>query len=503
MLSFPTQTDGIHLRGLLPKARFLGARDIHVQSCTTDASQCRPGDLFVAVVDDERDGHEDAAEAVGRGARAVLAERLLPLSVPTCLVGDTRTAYGRICQALAGSPCDHLNVIGVTGSNGKTSTSHLIASIFREAREKAATITCLRPVGNRPSRGDATPAPHDLARSLHTMARDGISHAVVELSDTGLAQRRVAGMHFSSAVLTNVRRDHAEKYGSIRQFRSVTGRVFEQMKAESPVVLNADDPASHYFLDRLPNPVLTFGIRNDAELTATVLERQSWEQTFLLHAGPETYPVCTRMIGDHHVYNCLAAAAIGLLNGVDLATIVRGLERVDSLPGRLERVECGQSFSVFIDSARTPDALTAALRSVRQVTRGRVLCVMGAEGERHEALRPQLGRVLDRLAHVSVLTSDDPRSESPLEVVHQMLDGYNRPGKALVRPDRRAAIHWAFEQARPGDAVVIAGKGELDTQEIGPRVLPWSDRDIAREWLYGMAQREQTCSPRPALKIFG
>lgn len=503
MLSLENQTDGVHLRGLLPKARFLGARDIHVQSCTTDASRCRPGDLFVAVVDADRDGHEDATEAVGRGARAVLAERLLPLSVPTCLVGDSRTAYGRICHALAGSPSDRLNVIGVTGSNGKTSTSHLLSAIFREAREHAATISCLRPVGDRPQRGDATPAPQDLARSLQTMARDGVSHAIVEVSDVGLAERRVAGMHFSTTVLTNIRRDHAEKYGSIRQFRGVTGRVFEQMRPENPVVLNADDPASHYFLNRLPNPVLTFGMRNDAELTATVLERHAWEQTFLLHAGPETYPVCTRMVGDHHVYNCLAAAAAALLNGVDLPTIVRGLERVDSLPGRLERVECGQPFSVFIDSARTPDALTAALRSVRQVTRGRVLCVMGAEGERHESVRPQLGRVLDRLAHVSILTSDDPRSESPLEIVHQLLDGYNRPGKALVRPDRRAAIHWALEQARPGDAVVIAGKGELNTQEVGPRVVAWSDRDIAREWLYESARREQTSAVRPALKIFG
>ena len=319
-----------------------------------------------------------------------------------------------------------------------------------------------------------------------------------------MATRRTAGVAFDAAVITNIRRDHADEHGSVQQYRRLKSRLLEQLKPGGFAVVNADDPASQLFLQKIKQPVLTFGMRGNAEISAEVLERQAWEQTFLLQAGPEAIPVCTRMIGDHHVYNCLAAAAVAITWGIDLDTIVRGLEAVDKLPGRLERLDCGQPFHVYVDAARTPDSLAASLKAVRQVTRGRVICVAGAQGERAPELRPQLGRVLEKLAHVRVLTNDNPRDEAPLEIIHGLLDGFQDVGKALVRPDRFAAITWALEHARPGDAVVIAGKGEAKFQEIGSRRQEWDDREIAKQWLYGLpAHQFAAPSQRPQLKIFG
>lgn len=497
----------VSLRTLLPRARFVGGADITVQSCTSDPRQVRPGDLFVAVSDAEGDGHDSVFEAVERGASAVLAERLLPLSIPRCIVGDSRQAFGFVCQALAGDPSSQLRVAGITGSNGKTVTSELLGSILTVARQKSGVVSCLgADDGERTELLDDTNlAAPDAARWLSRMVGNRCSHAVLEVSSQSLAEQRLAGVAFDAAILTNVRRDHADDHGSLYNYRRLKSRLFEQLKPGGFVVLNADDPASQRFLDDLSQPVLTIGMRTPAEVTASVLERHAGEQTFLLHAGAETIPVCTRMIGDQHVYNCLAAAATALVWGIDLPTIVRGLERVESLPGRMERIECGQAFNVFVDAARTPDSLAACLRAARQVTRGRLICVYGAEGERNQERRPQLGRVVEKHANLEVITSDNPRCEEPLQIAHDILDGYHRPSRPLVRPDRQAAILWALEQARTGDTIVVAGKGGATTQEVGARRVAWDDRDIVRSWLYEHPEAGEAVS-RPVaggLKIFG
>jgi UDP-N-acetylmuramoyl-L-alanyl-D-glutamate--2,6-diaminopimelate ligase len=509
MLPLFERAEAVSLRGLFPQAKFLGGTDIEASSCVTDVAACQPGDLFVAVAETDRDGHEDVAEAVRRGAVGVLAERLVVAPIPTCLVGDTRIAHGQLCHALSGHPARELRLAGIAGTHGKTVTSHLLASILRRSELEVGVISSLSAVSPLvPSSDDATPAAPQLADSLRRMTLAGQSHAIVELSAAGLATRRVAGLGLDAAILTNIRRDPWDADNSLIRHRRVQARLFEQLNPNGFAVLNVDDAASHPLLDKLKHPVFTIGMRNEAELSARVLDRQAFEQTFLLEAGREALPVRTAMIGDHHIYNCLAAAAVALTWGIDLDTIVRGLEAVTKLPGRLERIDCGQPFNVFVDAARAPDSLTAALKTVRQVTRGRVLCVLGAQGERCPGLRPQVGRVVERLAHVRVLTSDNPRHEAPLETIHGLLDGFQRPQDALIRPDRLAAIEWALEHARPGDSVVIAGKGETKTQEIDGQRLAWDDRRIARDWLYAAARNESLPSANhtpgiPELKIFG
>jgi UDP-N-acetylmuramoyl-L-alanyl-D-glutamate--2,6-diaminopimelate ligase len=229
------------------------------------------------------------------------------------------------------------------------------------------------------------------------------------------------------------------------------------------------------------------------------VERHASEQTFLISAGDEAAPVRTRMIGDHHVANCLAATALGLALGLELETIVRGLEAVERVPGRMERLECGQPFNVFVDAAASAETLSLAIKTVRQVTRGRVLVVYGPREEVDPARQAMLGRVLERGAHVPILTNDEP-GESTLNTIHNLLDGFDRPHKARSLPSRTAAIHWALGEAKPGDAVLIAGRGDRVTSFANTKRPAYDDREVACEWLYGASKRELT---RPRFRVVG
>lgn len=480
---------GISLRQILPDARFIGVDDIRVTSCTGDSRNVQPGDLFAAMIGDDVDGHDYAQDALQRGATGIVAERLLPISLPTCMVRDTRQAYGRICQALAGNPSERMRTIGVTGTNGKTVTSLLIASVLEQNGHPIGLTNSLAYSDSIHSTAatQTTPAPPQLARWLARSEANGCSYAVVEASSVGLARHRLAGVELDAAVLTNVRQRHLDLHGSLVNYRRVKKRIFQHLRPHGFAVINADDPASKYILSKLNHPVLTVGMKTPAEISAHIVERHSSEQTFLLSAGSETVPVRTRMIGDHHVYNCLSAAAVGLVYGMDLADIAIGLERVENVPGRLERIECGQPFGVFVDRAGTPDTLAVALKTLRRLARGRVICVYGAEGEQEAHDRPALGRVVERGADIGILTSNNPRNEEPLQIAHDVLDGYERPAKAHILPDRAAAIELALSQARPGDMVLLAGKGEEDVQVIDGRILPHSDGEVARRWLYATA----------------
>lgn len=475
---------GVRLSDFLPRAQFFGG-EIRVTSCTSDWSCCQPGDLYAALTEADADGHEFVQHAIKRGATAILSERPIAVPVPVCVVDDTRIAFGRLCQALARNPSRQMCVTGVSGTSGKTVTSHLIASILRTAEFRTGlttTLGCWDSRERQPLR-HATPSPAEAAQRMARMVASGCTHAVLEVSSEALATRRIAGVELDVAVLTNVRSNHLDLHGSVLNYRTAKSRLFTHLKPDGFAVVNADDPGSKLALARLEHPAVTVGIRSSAEITARVIERSAWEQTFLLHAGNETIPVRTSAIGDHHIYNCLAAAATGLVLGIDLVTVVRGLEQLDPLPGRLERLECGQPFRVFVDTSNTPDRLAAALGAVRGATQGRVICVFGAESAGDKSQRPSLGRVVEKMAHVGVLTSSQPRPEKPLQIVHDLLDGYERPAKAHILPDRKRAILFALEQARPGDAVLIAGTKDETSPGAGDQDMLGHDKQVATSWL--------------------
>jgi UDP-N-acetylmuramoyl-L-alanyl-D-glutamate--2,6-diaminopimelate ligase len=495
---------GISLRQLFPDGRLLHGRDIRIQSCTADPRGVQPGDLFVALETRDFDGHERVGEALRRGAAAVVAERLLPIPAPLCLVDDSREAYGRICHELAGRPAHRLRTIGVTGTNGKTITSLLIAAVLRTASQTTGTTTTIAydDAAEQAVASSTTPPAAELAEWLSRMVANGCENAVLEVSSQALAEKRTAGVAFDVAVLTNVRRDHLDYHGSLQNYRRVKKRLLEQLKPQGLAVLNADDPASRKWLPHLRCPVLTFGLHTPAEVSATVVERHAGEQTFLVTAGDETAAVQTRMFGDHHVYNCLAATAVGLALGLELTTIARGLESLQQIPGRLEPIVCGQPFGVYVDYGRSPDALAVNLQALRQVTPGRVLCVYGADPERDPAERPLLGRVVERTAHWGIITNDNPRQAEPLQLAHDILDGYDRPARAHILPDRAEAIRWALGEARAGDAVLISGQGDQPVPAVGDETWCCDDREVARQWLQDVGARLDYEEPQPPILAF-
>jgi len=273
----------------------------------------------------------------------------------------------------------------------------------------------------------------------------------MEVSSHALDQSRVAGAKFDAVCVTNVAHDHLDYHASLQDYRQAKAKLFDHLAEEGFAVLNADDPGSAEYWRRLEGPALTVGIDQAAEITAVPVEQCPSEQTFLLSAGSETVPVRTRMIGRHHIYNCLTAAAVGLAYGIELTDVARGLEFVGHVPGRLERIECGQPFSVFVDYAHTPDALRTVLKTLREVTAGRLICVFGAGGGRDRQKRPGMGRAVERRADLAILTNDNPRREDPQAIFRDILGGFAiRPPHALFpTASRRFTRRWP----RPGPAI--------------------------------------------------
>jgi UDP-N-acetylmuramoyl-L-alanyl-D-glutamate--2,6-diaminopimelate ligase len=483
----PELGHAVSLRGLLPEADIVGADDVWISGCTSDSRQLHEGDVFAAFLGSRQDGHDFAGDAVELGCAAVLAERAMPeLPVPTCVVPNAREAFARLCQSLAGNPSRQMKLIGVTGTNGKTTTSCLIAGVLSAAGHRVGVLGTLGYLDGRiiEESTHTTPPPERLASLLSRMVRNDCTHAVMEVSSHALDQSRVAGIEFDAACVTNVTHDHLDYHASLIAYRQAKAKIFDHVGIDGFAVLNADDAGSAEFLRRHAGPALTIGIDSPAEITAVPVEQFASEQTFLLTAGSETVPVRTKMIGRHHIYNCLAAAAVGLAYEIELTTIVRGLESVGHVPGRLERIECGQPFSVFVDFAHTPDALCGVLKTLRQVTSGRVICVFGAGGQRDSQKRPLMGRAVEQGANIAILTTDNPRHEDPLTIFRNVLDGFVNRAAVQVIPDRTAAIQRALGMAEPGDCVLIAGKGHETCQIIGSERLPHDDREVAREWLY-------------------
>jgi len=483
-----TATNGVSLRALLAEElRGIETPNVRATSCTSDWRQLRPGDVFVALAEADDDGHDHAVEATQRGAAAVICERPLPVfDVPQVVVPDTRIAYGRLCQALVGNPSQQMKVVGVTGTHGKTTVARLLSSILRVAGGTAGTLDSFGYFDgdeDRPARGNGLSAP-TLARSLAEMNAAGASHAVVEVSSRELSQQILAGVSLDAVCVTNVGRRHLGWHQSVENYRQAKRRIFEYMHPDAVAILNADDPASVAMLSELNQPALTYGMKLPAEVTAEIVEQYVNEQLFILSAGDDSVGVRTAMIGDHHVYNCLAAAAMALAYGIELPEIARGLEAVDRLPGRMERVMCGQDFAVLVDAADSPDALRVCLRAARSASGGRVICVYGSHDECDLTEYPAAGRVIGAMSDVTVVTHGYPSDGSHRSCM-ELRTGFADVRKAQINVNRAEAIAWALDEARAGDAVVIAGMGdrahtptELDGELI-------NDCEIVRQLLRG------------------
>jgi UDP-N-acetylmuramoyl-L-alanyl-D-glutamate--2,6-diaminopimelate ligase len=480
---------GVPLRQLLAHDVY-GVRppDIRATSCTSDWRQVRTGDVYVAITGSDDDGHDDAAAAVGRGAAAIICERQLPIfGVPQCVVEDSRVVYGELCQALLGNPAQQLKVIGVTGTHGKTTVARLLAAIFRAAGGGVGTLDSFGywdGYDDRPPL-DGPLSPPVLARSLAEMTVAGASHAVVEFSSRELAQQVPAGVTLDGVCLTQIGSHHLDWHGSTSNYHNAKRRILDYLHPDGVAILNADDPISMKILDELARPVLTYGLRGASEITAHIVEQHINEQTFVLSAGDDLVGVRTEIVGDHHVYNCLAAATTALAYGIELTTIARGLEAVDRLPGRMERVMCGQDFAVLVDAASSPDGLRYCLRAARKATTGRLICVFGASDDCDSTALPAIGRVLGAMTDLAVITNTRPAVEGQHRTCMELRSGFADVRSARVILERGQAIGWALAEAQAGDTVVIAGMGERPHTPLDPDDSFANDAEIVRRLLHG------------------
>ena len=489
MNSLISQRSGIRLSQILPQAKFLGADEVLVQSCCGDWNDVEANDLYVAIVGADHDGHDFVHDALARGANAVVTERLLMIDRPQIVVPDSRIAYARICQALAGSPCQRMMTIGVSGSDGKTTTCHLIREILRQGGFQAGMCTSnevdhgAQLHQHQQSPEHAMTAPY-YADALSEMAINGCDAAILEFSSVELAQRTLDGIQFEIALLTNLRQANLDFHGTVENYRRMQKRILSRLKPDGMMIINVDDPGSHFLLEKEDLPALTIGMKQEAHVQGKLIEQYSSGQTFSISAGSDTVIVSSHIIGKQHIYNCLAAAAVGLAAGLDLTVIGEALSRVKRIPGRLERVECGQPFAVWIDSANQPTALATAINAIKKVTRGKLWCVSSTHATQSEAERRQIGEIAERAADRLVLTRDHSGCEIDYEPLHQTLDGCQSQADVRLIPNRFRAIEWTLSQAGPEDAVLICGCGEKPIAIVGTENWKITDRDVCEAWLY-------------------
>ncbi len=481
----PKSNSPISLKALLPTAQFIGDDDILVTHTTERSEMVSPGVLFAAIPGTRRNGEEFARDAVLRGAEALLLSREFPnLPVPQCLVPDVRRAFALLCDALAGHPSQTLKIAGVTGTNGKTTTTWLIRSILRAAGHPTGVLGTIEySDGSRRERaGLTTPDSQILSNWLASMVVNGTAHAAMELSSHALDQGRACGTQLDVAIVTNVTQDHFDYHQNFETYLAAKTRIAEHLKPDGVLVLNADNAGSSAVASRveLGGRIVTFGIDHEADVTATIVKESTAGTQFVLGCGEGAESVLMPMIGRHNVANALAAAAAAHHFGVPLKTIALGIELLPAVPGRLERVDAGQPFDVFVDFAHTEDALRRCVSNLRQLCSKRVIVVFGAGGDRDRSKRPKMAQAVLG-ADLIVVTSDNPRTEDPQRIIEDILAGFAPSFPPLhVEPDRKAAIAWTLAEAQPSDCVLIAGKGHETEQIIGTQRFPFDDREVVR-----------------------
>jgi UDP-N-acetylmuramoyl-L-alanyl-D-glutamate--2,6-diaminopimelate ligase len=375
-------------------------------------------------------------------------------------------------------------VIGVTGTHGKTTVARLLSSILREAGGTVATLDSFGywdGYEDRAALGRLSPPA--LASSLANMVAVGATHAVVEISSQELSRQVLAGVTLDAACITQIAPHHLNWHGSLENYRQAKRKIFEYLHADSLVVLNADDQHSMRMLSELNLPALTFGLKNACEISANIVEQHVNEQTFVLSAGEDSVGVRTALVGDHHVYNCLAAATMALGYGASLRAVARGLEAVDHLPGRMERIACGQPFAVMVDAADSPEAIRSCLRAARQTTTGRIICVFGANSGHDLHELPAIGRVIGAMSDLAILTSGAAADPGEHRSCMEVRSGFADPRKARVIVDRFESIAEALREAEPGDTVVIAGMGETPHHPVGPQGALINDCEVVQRLL--------------------
>jgi UDP-N-acetylmuramoyl-L-alanyl-D-glutamate--2,6-diaminopimelate ligase len=462
-----------------------GPDDVEVTGLAYDSRRVGPGTLYFCVTGFERDGHEFAPQAVAAGAPALVVERPLGLGVPEVVVDDVRAAMAPAAARFHGDPTAALRVVGITGTNGKTTTAWLMRHLLQAAGTRCGLLgTVVSVIGGREEPVvRTTPEAIDLQATFARMRDADDEACAMEVSSHALQLRRADAIHWAVAVFTNLTQDHLDFHGDMDAYYAAKRRLFEAVPAAS--VVNVDDDHGRRLAAELSG-VTTFAIDREADWRALDVRTGLDGSAFRVRAPADEVTVHSPLPGRFNVANMLAALAATQALGADLAEGAAALEGFAAVPGRFEPVDEGQGFAVLVDYAHTPDSLENVLQAARALTRGRVIVAFGAGGDRDRGKRPLMGEIAARLADAVVVTSDNPRSEDPEAIIAEILQGAGSGVEVIV--DRRAAIARAIELAGEGDAVVIAGKGHEQGQEFeGGRKVPFDDVTVAREALRGHA----------------
>jgi UDP-N-acetylmuramoyl-L-alanyl-D-glutamate--2,6-diaminopimelate ligase len=489
----------------VPESRLIGD-DIVIHDLTHDSRLVRPGVGFIAVPGRQSDGHDYLDAAIEAGASAIVVQTGHEAKwsgaigrTTVVVVPDSRVAMGPLAAAVHGNPSSKLRIVGLTGTDGKTTTTHLTAHVLERCGLAAGYLSS---VGFDAGRGFETNESHMttieatlLQSQLARAVAAGRETMVVEASSEGLAMGRLNGCEVDVAVFTNLTRDHLDFHGTMESYLAAKGLLFEMLALPSQkrfpraAIVNIDDPASAYLRGLVHVPVVAYGASKEAGLRATDIMVTDGGLRFNLEAGGRSIPVTAPLVGRFNAFNCLAALAIAQSQGIDLARAVSALSDFPGIPGRLELVDCGQPFRVYIDIASTPAALENVLKALRPVTAGDLWVVFGAAGARDPARRDGMGRIAGRLADHAVLTNEDPRDEDPDAIIEAIAGGLREAGRSEGRdfvklPERREALAYALSMAQPGDTVLLAGKAnETSMVFAAGRHVSWDERQVAQELL--------------------
>jgi UDP-N-acetylmuramoyl-L-alanyl-D-glutamate--2,6-diaminopimelate ligase len=471
-----------------PGATLRGPADLEISGLSYDSRAAARGHLFAALRGVKQDGLEFVKSAKRKGAVAVLSDRTPPVDLPWIEAGDPRAALADLAAAFFGRPADHLCLAGVTGTNGKTTTAFLIDAALRQASKVTGLLgTVETRIAGRPKDASlTTPESLDLQSLLREMVDEGVTHATLEVSSHALVQERVRGLFFKAAVFTNLTRDHLDFHGGFEAYFEAKKRLFtEHLHEEGTAIVNLDDEHGNRLAESLRGPrCRTFGLTPGAHFRPENLEVSLNGVRFLCATPEGPAEVNSPLVGLFNVSNLLGAIGACMALGLSPQEAASGVSSLPGVPGRMERVDEGQPFSVIVDYAHTDDALKNLLDTLRSLKPRRIITVFGCGGDRDRSKRPLMGSVAAQRSDLVIATSDNPRSESPSGILEEIAQGFrNHPTPFKMIVDRREAIDAALRSAAPGDLVAIAGKGHEGTQTIRERKLPFDDRAVAREIL--------------------
>ena len=469
-------------------------RDVEISGISYNSLTTNPRDIFICIRGEASDGHKYAKSAVEKGASALFCEEKLDIDVPQIIVKDTKRTMAKIASAFYNEPSKEINLIGVTGTNGKTTVTHLIQKIIEENNAKCALIGTL---GYKLSSSDeykdakhTTPQPPELQRDLRLMSDKGIKNVVMEVSSHSLEQQRVGCCDFNGAVFTNLTQDHLDYHITMNNYFKAKAILFENLKAGSFAVINADDDYANSFLNVIPPGIkeLTYGVKKQADVMAKDIDFSIDGAKLTVDFLGNKVQMNLHLNGMFSVYNALAAFTAALAIGIDSKIIVKALEKTKSVAGRFEIVS--KKPLVIVDYAHTPDGLENVLKAARELTpaTSKLICLFGCGGDRDTTKRPKMGKIADKLSDKVVVTSDNPRSEDPQLIISDIMTGIKTVDtqRIFVEPDRGQAIKFLKTISKPEDVIVIAGKGHEDYQILRNETIHFDDREEAKKVFVGI-----------------